>query len=249
MSVIIPLIVCGGSGTRLWPASRASRPKQFLPLLGPLSMFQQTLRRVSNADLFGRPVIVTNRDHRFLVADQLREIGVSADIVLEPEPRDSGPAIAAGTAFIAANNGENTIVLSLAADHMVRDVEGFESACRIALVGARSGALVTFGVKPTEPSSAFGYIEPGSSIEDGVLEVRRFVEKPDKETAVRYVRDGYLWNSGNFMFGAETMLAEYGEAGAPDCQRGSRIRRKNCGGPRLPPFGCRGVLSLLEAIH
>src|SRR5580765_4015804 len=102
---IVPLIVCGGSGTRLWPASRASRPKQFLPLFGDMSTFQETMRRVSGTDLFGRPVIVTNQDHRFLVADQLLSIGLEADILLEPEARDSGPAIAAGTAFIAARDG------------------------------------------------------------------------------------------------------------------------------------------------
>src|SRR6185436_4474064 len=107
MTMVVPLIVCGGSGTRLWPASRASRPKQFLPLFGPLSTFQETIERVSGAAVFGRPVIVTNRDHRFLVADQLKAIGHEADIVLEPEARDSGPAILAGTRFIAQRDGSD----------------------------------------------------------------------------------------------------------------------------------------------
>ena len=211
MTLIVPLLVCGGSGTRLWPASRASRPKQFLPLFGRFSMFQQALQRVSNAQLFARPVIVTSQRHRFLVADQLQEMAVSADILLEPEPRESGPAIAAGAAYIASRYGEAAIALSLAADHRVRDIEGFEAACRTALDGAMAGAIVTFGVAPTEASSAYGYIEPGETIEGGVIAVERFVEKPDAETAARYVREGYLWNSGNFMFATGTLLAEYSE--------------------------------------
>eukprot|EP01036_Dinobryon_divergens_P016607 gene16607-biopygen14687 len=113
-SLITPLILCGGSGTRLWPASRGSRPKQFLPLFGSLSTFQETVRRVARADHFGKPVIVTNADHRFLVADQLLAIGAEADILLEPEARDSGPAFAAGTAFIAGRDGDSAMVLALA---------------------------------------------------------------------------------------------------------------------------------------
>jgi len=210
MASIIPLIVCGGAGTRLWPASRTTRPKQFLPLLGSRSTFQETLCRVSGSAMFGRPVVVTNREHRFLVADQLAAIGCEADILLEPEPRDSGPAIAAGAAYIAERDGPGAVILSLAADHMVKDVEGFCAACSGALAGAEQGAIVTFGVVPSEPSPAYGYIEPGEAGEGGgVSAIRRFVEKPDAETAARYVREGYLWNSGNFMFRASVLLAEY----------------------------------------
>ncbi|CAM5762482.1 mannose-1-phosphate guanylyltransferase/mannose-6-phosphate isomerase [Labrys miyagiensis] len=208
-SLIVPLIVCGGSGTRLWPASRASRPKQFLPLFGDLSTFQETVRRVSDAGLFGRPVIVTNQDHRFLVADQLLSIGVEADILLEPEARDSGPAIAAGAAFIADRYGADTPVLSLAADHRVRDVEGFRVACVAARNGAELNAIVTFGVVPDHPATGYGYIEVGEALTEGVQQVQRFIEKPDAETASRYVREGYLWNSGNFMFLAGKFLSEY----------------------------------------
>lgn len=208
-SLITPLILCGGSGTRLWPASRGSRPKQFLPLFGALSTFQETVRRVARADLFGRPVIVTNADHRFLVADQLLAIGVEANILLEPEARDSGPAFAAGTAFIAGRDGEGAMVLALAADHKVRDVEGFEKACQAALEGAKAGRIVTFGVAPTEPATGYGYIEPGETLVGSVRAVARFVEKPDAETATRYVAEGYLWNSGNFLFGASGFLQEY----------------------------------------
>ena len=211
---IVPLIMCGGSGTRLWPASRASRPKQFLSLLGPLSTFQETLRRVEDPELFGRPVIVANRDHRFLIADQMAALGADADVLLEPEARDSGPAIAAGAAFVAERYGEETIVLALAADHMVRDVEGFRAACRTALQAARGGTIVTFGVVPTHPATGYGYIEPGEVGEGGARAVARFVEKPEAETAVRYLREGYLWNSGNLMFAAGTMLSDYADRDA-----------------------------------
>ena len=209
MALIVPLIVCGGSGTRLWPASRANRPKQFLPLFGARSTFQSTMLRVAQKGLFGRPVVVTNEDHRFLVADQLLEVGVEADIVLEPEARDSGPAIAAGAAYALARDGAGTPVLALAADHMVRDVEGFHAACRAAQRGAELGHIVTFGVEPDHPATGYGYIEPGEALAEGVMAVKRFVEKPDVETATRYGREGYLWNSGNFLFLAETLLDEY----------------------------------------
>lgn len=206
---IVPLILCGGSGTRLWPASRGSRPKQFLPLFGPLSTFQETVRRVSDPTRFGRPVVVTNVDHRFLVADQLAEIGVAADVLLEPEARDSGPAFAAGAAFIAGRDGEDAYVLALAADHKVRDIEGFAKACANALEGAKAGKIVTFGVTPDHAATGYGYIEPGSDVVGAVRAVARFVEKPDAETARRYVAEGYLWNSGNFLFQADLFLAEY----------------------------------------
>src|SRR5271170_474197 len=121
---IVPLIMCGGAGTRLWPASREGRPKQFLPLFGPLSTFQETMRRVAAPALFGRPIIVTNHQYRFLVAEQLAEIAVEADILLEPMRRDSGPAIVAGAAF-AFNRGGDSVVVALAADHVVNDPAAF----------------------------------------------------------------------------------------------------------------------------
>jgi mannose-1-phosphate guanylyltransferase/mannose-6-phosphate isomerase len=159
-------------------------------------------------------VIVTNCDHRFLVADQLQAIGVEADVLLEPQGRDSGPAILAGTCYCAGRAGSDALILALAADHMVRDVEGFRSACRAALAGAKAGRIVTFGIAPDRPATGYGYIEPGEAV-GGVRRVKRFIEKPDAETAQRYVREGYLWNSGNFLFGAATLLEEYG-AREPD---------------------------------
>src|SRR5437868_11502074 len=125
---IIPLIMCGGAGTRLWPASREGRPKQFLRLFGPYSTFQDTLRRVSDPNFFGRPIVITNGNYRFIVAEQLAEIGIEADILLEPSRRDSGAAIAAGAAFAMARDGD-PIVLALSADHVVTDTNGFVAVC------------------------------------------------------------------------------------------------------------------------
>src|SRR5688572_23662543 len=152
---ITPLIVCGGSGTRLWPASRRDRPKQFLPLFGPLSTFQQTLLRVDDADLFDGAVVIANRDHRFLVTRQLRDIGLEADLILEPQARDSGPAIAAGAAYVSARRGPEACVLSLAADHAVRDAAAFRSDCRLALKGVGAGAIVTFGIAPGHAATGY----------------------------------------------------------------------------------------------
>src|SRR5436305_11617377 len=139
---IIPLIMCGGAGTRLWPASREIRPKQFLPLFGSRSTFQETLLRVSEASLFERPIIITNAAYRFMVLEQLTEIGIEADVLLEPTRRDSGPAIAAGAAFAQARDSE-AVVLALAADHVVRDAKAFIDACRQGLVAAEGGRIVT----------------------------------------------------------------------------------------------------------
>lgn len=216
--MITPLIVCGGSGTRLWPASRASRPKQFLLLFGQLSTFQETILRVADPGLFGKPVVVTSERHRFLVADQLEEMGVEADVILEPEPRDSGPAILAGALYAAERDGADAVVLSLAADHMIRNVAGFRDSCRLAVGAAQAGRIVTFGVAPDYPATGFGYVQPGEPLYDGVRAVARFVEKPDLETATAYVRDGYLWNSGNFAFEASILIAEY-ERLEPDTVR------------------------------
>ena len=205
---IIPLIMCGGAGTRLWPSSREGRPKQFLPLFGPRSTFQDTVIRVSDAGLFDRPIVITSAAYRFMVREQLAEIGLDADILLEPARRDSGPAIAAGAAF-AQTRDEDAVVLALAADHVVRDVPAFVAACRAGLVVADAGHIVTFGVQPERPATEYGYISPGQSLSDKVKSVAKFVEKPDLQTATGYIEAGYLWNSGNFMFRAGMLLDEY----------------------------------------
>src|SRR5215468_2885138 len=144
---IIPLIMCGGAGTRLWPASREVRPKQFLPLFGARSTFQDTLARVSDTTLFARPIVITNAAYRFMVLEQLAEIGFEADVLLEPARRDSGPAIAAGAAF-AQMRDSDAVVLALAADHVVRDTAAFIAGCRQGLVAAADGRIVTFGIEP-----------------------------------------------------------------------------------------------------
>ncbi|WP_316168886.1 MULTISPECIES: mannose-1-phosphate guanylyltransferase/mannose-6-phosphate isomerase [unclassified Bradyrhizobium] len=214
---IIPLIMCGGAGTRLWPASREVRPKQFLPLFGTRSTFQETLLRVSDADLFERPIIITNAAYRFMVLEQLAEIGIEADVLLEPMRRDSGPAIAAGAAFARARDGE-AVVLALAADHVVRDTAAFLAACREGLAAAETGRIVTFGVTPERAATEYGYIFPGETVSGQVRAVKRFVEKPDQATAEQYIRDGYLWNSGNFMFRAALLLDEYRKFDAASVQ-------------------------------
>jgi len=205
---IIPLIMCGGAGTRLWPSSREGRPKQFLRLLGPYSTFQDTLRRVSDPSIFGRPIIITNRQYRFLVAEQLAEIGIEADVLLEPLRRDSGPAIVAGADF-AMTRGGDPVIVALASDHVITEPEGFIAACVTAQAAAEAGRIVTFGVRPDRPAPEYGYIRPGEPVDGEVLAVAQFVEKPDEATARRYIDQGYLWNSGNFLFRASTLVEEY----------------------------------------
>ena len=199
--------MCGGAGTRLWPASREGRPKQFLPLFGAHSTFQETVRRVTDSTLFGRPIIVSNNQYRFLVAEQLAAIGTEADILLEPARRDSGPAIAAGATF-AAKRDENTLLVALAADHVISDPAAFAKVCRLAADATGADRIVTFGIRPTRPATEYGYIRAGASIGADIFAVEKFIEKPDVNTADRYVKEGYLWNSGNFMFRAGLLLAE-----------------------------------------
>ena len=213
---IIPLIMCGGAGTRLWPASREVHPKQFLALFGPRSTFQNTILRVSDV-MFERPIVITNSAYQFMVLEQLAEIGLEADILLEPMRRDSGPAIAAGAAFAQSRDSE-AIVLALAADHVVRDTNAFVAACRQGLSAAEAGHIVTFGVAPERPATEYGYINPGDTIAGAVRSVAKFVEKPDQSTAAEYVKAGYLWNSGNFMFRASVLLDEYRNVDADSVQ-------------------------------
>ncbi len=214
---IVPLIMCGGAGTRLWPASREVRPKQFLPLFGARSTFQDTIKRVSDAALFERPIVITNNAYRFMVSEQLAEIGAEADVLLEPMRRDSGPAIAAGAAF-AQSRASDAVVLALAADHVVRDNAAFVAACREGLVAADAGRIVTFGVTPERPATEYGYINPGEMVAGQVRAVKQFVEKPDPAKAAQYVKDHYLWNSGNFMFRASVLLDEYRKVDADSVQ-------------------------------
>jgi mannose-1-phosphate guanylyltransferase / mannose-6-phosphate isomerase len=207
-SLIIPVIMCGGAGTRLWPVSRESMPKQFVPLVGQVSTFQQVMTRISDPSLFARPIVVTNTDFRFVVAEQLRDCGIRADIVLEPMRRDSGPAVAVAAALASERDAES-LVLVLAADHVIHKLDEFRDTCRCAADVAAQGRIVTFGIRPTHAATNYGYIRPGRQLNGAfVHEVEAFVEKPDADTAAHYVANRYLWNSGNFLFRAATMWEE-----------------------------------------
>ncbi|MBA4794635.1 MAG: AGE family epimerase/isomerase [Phenylobacterium sp.] len=203
---VYPVIMCGGSGTRLWPESTPTRPKQFLPLVGERSMFQDTVLRVAGLAEGGQVVVVAGAAHADLIASQLSATGVEAAVLLEPEPRDSAPAMAAACAWIEARDASGVAVV-VAADHHIPDGEAFRAAAGLAIEAARDGRIVTLGVSPTAPSTAYGYISPGAEL-GPVRQVAAFVEKPDAATAERYIAEGYLWNSGNFVVAAGVLMAE-----------------------------------------
>jgi mannose-1-phosphate guanylyltransferase/mannose-6-phosphate isomerase len=207
MSRIVPVLLAGGSGTRLWPVSRDAMPKQFLPLMSDRSTYQQALLRVAGG-LFAPPIVVTASDFRFFARRQAEDVGIEATIMLEPERRDSAPAIAAAT-VLALQRDPQAVVMTLAADHVILDLDLFHAACRAGYEAASASHIVTFGLRPFEPRTSYGYIRPGAALGiDGVRAVAAFVEKPDAATACRYVAEGYLWNSGNFVFRADTLLSE-----------------------------------------
>ncbi len=208
---IYPVILCGGAGTRLWPASRPARPKQFIDLISDLSLFQETVRRVAPLAEDGRIVVVAGRDHRGYVESQLSALGVECDLILEPAGRDSAPAMAAAALWIERLDPDGTAVF-VASDHYIPDAAAFREAVIEAVAAAEQGRIVTMGMAPTSPSSAYGYIQPDSA---GLSRVRRFVEKPDRSDAERYLGEGYLWNSGNFVVQVGALLAEL-TAFAPD---------------------------------
>jgi mannose-1-phosphate guanylyltransferase / mannose-6-phosphate isomerase len=206
--LLIPVVMCGGAGTRLWPVSRESMPKQFVPLIDERSTFQQVLGRIVDGELFDRPIIITHSDFRFIVAEQLRDCAIGADIVLEPIRRDSAMAVAVAAALARGRRPE-AAVLILAADHVVRNADAFKNACVEAEAAAAAGLIVTFGINPGFPATSYGYIRPGGKLNGGAaLAVDAFVEKPDAETAGTYIAESYLWNSGNFVFRADIMLDE-----------------------------------------
>lgn len=208
---MIPVILSGGSGTRLWPLSRALHPKQFIGLTEDASLFQLTLERLHGlAPGAVEPLVVCNEEHRFIVAEQCRAHGVTPRaILLEPAGRNTAPAIAAA-AMAAMATGQDPVLLVLAADHAMADVPAFQAAVRSGLAAAEAGQLVTFGVVPTAPETGYGYICVDAAPNGAeVLRVQGFVEKPDLPTAQRYVADGcHFWNSGMFMFRASAVLEE-----------------------------------------
>jgi mannose-1-phosphate guanylyltransferase/mannose-6-phosphate isomerase len=218
-----PVLLSGGSGTRLWPLSREAYPKQFLPLAGKDTMLQATWSRVAPLAQ-ARPIVVAGEDHRFLVAEQLRQMGAPGPaIVLEPAARNTAPAIAAAALqALEEGDGGDPLLLVLPSDHVVRDVEAFRRAVLAATPAAEAGALVTFGIVPTAPETGFGYIQAEAGGSGGVRRVGRFVEKPDAATAQRYLAEGgYYWNSGMFLFRASRYLAELGRF-RPDILEGAR---------------------------
>jgi mannose-1-phosphate guanylyltransferase len=203
--------MCGGSGTRLWPLSRSQFPKQFLPLINDTSLLQDTLARLPRES--EKPVFICNEDHRFLVAEQVKQvIGNPAAILLEPEGKNTAPAIALA-ALNALMNNEDPLLLVLAADHVIKNTDKFHQAISVATVSAKLGKLVTFGIEPTHPETGYGYIKKGCEQNNEqthtTYKVAQFVEKPHKEMAQMYLSSGeYLWNSGIFLFKASRYIEE-----------------------------------------
>jgi len=206
---IIPVILSGGSGTRLWPLSRKQYPKQYLPLAGDNTMLQETILRLSGLDNLADPIIICNADHRFLVAEQCQQIDIkNPTILLEPVGRNTAPAIAAA-ALQSLKTADDAMLLVLSADHVIQDVEAFHQAINIASNQAQAGKLATFGIVPTEANTGYGYIKSSKNNNDGAYKVEEFIEKPDLATAQSYLEQGnYLWNSGMFMFKATTLIDE-----------------------------------------
>ena len=206
--MLVPVLLSGGVGSRLWPVSREAYPKQFLPLASEATMLQETLARTGALDA-ARPLVVCNEGHRFMVAEQLRQLAVApAAIILESEGRNTAPAVALAALRALEDDPEATLLV-LPADHIVRDVDAFADAVRGALPLAAAGYLVTFGVVPDSPETGYGYIRGGEALGDGARALDRFVEKPDAATAEDYVASGdYLWNSGMFLLRAGTYLDE-----------------------------------------
>ena len=209
---IYPVILSGGAGSRLWPLSRSKFPKQFLPMLGKKSLFTQTLERVGTAYGFGAPLVVANEHHRFMVNEQASKAGIELEtVLLEPVGRNTAPAVAIA-ALKAAEIDSDALLLFLPSDHVILDTPGFHKAVSDAACAAKQGYLVCFGMTPTRPETGYGYIAEGATIDGakGARAVRGFTEKPDETTAQKYLEEGgYHWNSGMFMFAANTILAEF----------------------------------------
>ncbi len=208
---IVPVIMAGGKGTRLWPLSRATAPKQFIRFLGQTTLFQKTLERVRDTSRYEAPIILTNEEFRFLVAEQAREMDVEpSSIMLEPAARNTAPAIAAAAALVKKLFGGNAIMQVLSSDHEIDAGEVYEDCIEKAAKAAMTGRLVTFGITPTEPATGYGYVEAGDELAPGTFAVNRFVEKPDVETAKTLLAAGtYSWNSGMFMFPVSVLTQEF----------------------------------------
>jgi mannose-1-phosphate guanylyltransferase len=223
---ILPIILAGGYGSRLWPLSREDSPKQFINLNGNQSLLQNTLRRLDNfkAKL---PIIICNEEHRFIVAEQLREIQcLAGNIILEPTSKNTAPAIAIAALTALAKN-EDPLLLVLAADHAIQNPTAFQEAIRTAIPHAETGKLVTFGAPPTKPETGYGYIRKGKSLSTYVYTVEEFTEKPDPDTAANYLTDtNYYWNTGIFLFKASRYLEEL-EIHRPDILTACQLATEN----------------------
>ena len=209
---ITPVILSGGSGTRLWPLSRALRPKQLLPLVSDKSMLQETVLRTADA-LFGPPLIICNEDHRFMIAEQVRALGISPEaIVLEPKGRNTAPAAAVAALYLSEKDKQTDgIMLIMPSDHVVTDEPAFIKAVYTAVTAAKAGALVSFGIRPNRPEIGYGYVRRGDvhAAAAGCYRIAEFIEKPDYETAKTYVADDrFYWNSGMFVFPVGEFLEE-----------------------------------------
>ncbi len=213
MTALVPVILCGGTGTRLWPLSRATYPKQYWALAGDGddTLLQQTHQRLTGIPGLQPPLLICNEDHRFIVAEQMRQIGVEPGaILLEPMGRNTAPAVAVA-ALQATAHGDDPLLLVLAADHVIRDAAGFRSAVEAGMAAAEAGQLVTFGIVPTAAETGYGYIEAAQSLSgaSAPVPIARFVEKPDRATAETFLASGrFTWNSGMFLLKASAILAE-----------------------------------------
>ncbi|NOX33876.1 MAG: mannose-1-phosphate guanylyltransferase/mannose-6-phosphate isomerase [Deltaproteobacteria bacterium] len=216
--MIIPVILAGGSGTRLWPLSRKLYPKQLIDIYNENTMLQNTILRLEGIKTLGAPIVVCNEAHRFMTAEQLRKINIEPGaIILEPVGRNTAPAIALA-ALMATKKNEDPILLILPADHVIENVSDFHNVIKTGLEYALKGDLITFGVIPDSPETGYGYIKKGELLEKdkGISKIERFVEKPDRDTAGKYLESGsYCWNSGMFMFRASAIVKEL-ENHAPD---------------------------------
>jgi mannose-1-phosphate guanylyltransferase / mannose-6-phosphate isomerase len=244
--MLIPVILSGGSGTRLWPRSRELFPKQLLPLIGKHTMLQETVRRVTGLEV-GKPIVVCNEAHRFLAAEQLREIGCEPlSIILEGAGRNTAPAIAYAAQCALEAGIEDALLLVLPADHVIGDLNAFHQAVREAVTVAKGGSLVTFGIVPTAPETGYGYIHRGAA-QGGAFTIDEFIEKPKAERAQYFLNAGdYYWNSGMFLFKASEYLKEL-NAYAPDIAQSAQAAyasaQKSPDFTKVSPDACLAVRS------